>query len=100
MTAFNPSQLPPEVNTVEKLVAWGTTVLSELYPDATVVETPGTGTPRAQSGPFEVRSNSQQQWIMINRLTVDLSSTWRRTGKMWDDVQPLGSLDIPAEYLA
>lgn len=100
MTTFDKSMLPNEIDTVEKLVAWGSTVLSDQYPDATVIEAPGQATQRIQSAPFEVRNNSQSGWVFINRISLDLTPTWRRTGRIWDDVQEIGTDPIPYEYLA
>lgn len=98
MTLFDRNQLPQQIDRVEELVAWGTTVLNDLYPDVTVIESPGSATRRANSSPFPVVNGSTTSWIMINRLTLDLAPTWRRQGKLWLAVQPLGQLTIPPEF--
>jgi hypothetical protein len=99
MTAFQTSDLPSTINTVEKLVVWGQTVLNNLYPEVTSVEATGKAERVAQSGPFEVTAVEPTQWRSIGRTSIPLNRSWQRgVGKMWTHAEDIGSASIPTEF--
>lgn len=98
MVAFVPADIPSNVNTVEKLVVWGNTILSDLYPDLTRVESAGQAVRLVQSGPFLIEATTPSQWVIISRSSLSLPSNWRRNGKIWVNVTDIGPSAIPPEY--
>jgi hypothetical protein len=98
MTAFNVSQIPADINTIEQLHVWTSTILSDLYPTQTAVEDTGTAVRVANSSPYYVSSSSPPGWRLISRSSIPLAGTWRRSGQVWDHAQDLGTLPVPAEF--
>jgi 3D (Asp-Asp-Asp) domain-containing protein len=98
MTAFTPTDLPSAVNSVEKLVAWGGTILNDLYTTTTAIEATGVAERVAQSAPFLVTASDPYVWRLITRTSIPLQPTWRRQGKLWLYANDIGSLAIPTEY--
>lgn len=98
MTDFTVSDLPTSINSVEKLVAWGNTVLNDLYPTQTVTESVNQVERVAQSALFFITASDPQGWRLISRTSIPFSSSWRRTGKLWVHAQDLGTSPIPPEY--
>lgn len=99
MTAFTPSDIPSEINTVEKLEAWASTLLSNLNPDQTAVETTGSLTRTASSAPFYITASDPATWRNISRVSVPLSKDWQGGGnQIWNYVQELSATPIPASF--
>lgn len=99
MTAFSPSDLPASVNTVEKLAVWASTVLNDLNPNLTVIESTGQSQLAATSYPFRITASDPPAWRVISRTSIVLGDTWRRgNGKIWTYAQDLGTAPIPTEY--
>jgi hypothetical protein len=98
LTAFTTNDLPPGIDTVEKLSAWCSSVLNYLYFDSTVVENSGAGTRPAQSAPFEITAADPIQWRLISRQSLRLNKNWISSGKIWNYVEPLGSSNIPTDF--
>lgn len=98
MTAFNTSQLPASIDSVEKLSAWCSSVLNYLYNDVTVAESVNNNTRVAQSAPFELTSTDPFSWRLISRQSLPLSRDWISAGKVWEYAQPLGSATIPTSF--
>lgn len=99
MTAFNPSLLPPSINTVEELAVWAISILSELNPSLSIMESPGRPVKQAEIAPFYLESAATPSWAWIGRIVLTMPSTWRQgNAKPWDGVQELSSAAIPAGY--
>ena len=100
MVAFNAAtDLPPSIDTVEKLAIWTATVLNHLYPAATIVEGAGNASNQATAAPFQVTTNDPPNWIYIGRVSLQLSSNWQRGNtKIWANAQPIGNAAIPTEF--
>ena len=54
MTAFTPAQIPPSVDTFEKLNAWSSMVLNIINPDLEAIEGPGSPVKSSQFGIFKI----------------------------------------------
>lgn len=101
MTAFSTTDIPANVNTVEKLAVWSAQVLSFLYPDKTALEATGTAERVAQSTVFEVIAESPSQWRHGSRISVALNRNWMKgNGDIWEHVIDIGSSAIPTEFKA
>jgi hypothetical protein len=100
MTLWTPTDTPAAINTLEKLMVWGNTVLNDLYPNTTVVEATGTANRVVQSAPFFITASDPTVWRVISRTSIALDPTWRRQGKLWLAAQDIGSSGIPAEFKA
>lgn len=100
MVAFNAAtDLPPSIDTVEKLAVWTATVLNHLYPAATIVEGAGNASNQATAAPFQITANDPPNWIHIGRVSLQLSSNWQRGNtKIWANAQPIGNAAIPVEF--
>lgn len=98
MTAFTKAQIPPEVDTIEKLVVWSAMMLNQLYRTQTAIE--GDGQPQrvAQFGPYFVTNDNTTRALL--RVSVQLDNNYGSSGnKLWEEVQDLGIADIPADFL-
>jgi hypothetical protein len=98
MTAFNTSQLPASVTTVERLLVWATLVLHDLYPDETVIEYPGQLDRVIQSTPLFITASQPATWRHIGRTSVPMAKELTRGNKLWTYVQEIGTLPVPGEY--
>lgn len=99
MTAFTTAQLPASINTVEELVVWGLSVLSELNPSLTIVESAGRSSRQAEIAPFWLESASTPTWAWIGRFIITMPATWRQgTARPWDGIQELTTTAIPTGY--
>jgi hypothetical protein len=98
MTAFTPTDIPAAVNSLEKLEVWTMTILNDLYPTLTTIESTGSADRAAQSAPFYVSASDPPTWRVISRSSIPLQATWRRQGKLWIYANDLGSSAIPTEY--
>ncbi|NET91617.1 MAG: hypothetical protein F6K45_26715 [Kamptonema sp. SIO1D9] len=122
MTAFVASDIPENIDSIEKLHVWTSAVLNRLYPykdtivDVEINEADGSIIPvyetQAQMGyfltnaPWEdpankppgANSDYSQKWIAITHHTFDVQLNWleRRTD-IWQHIAPLGDLVIPLE---
>lgn len=99
MTAFQTTDIPASVNTLEKLAVWASTTLNHLYPQVTAMEASGLAERVAQSSPFEVTAVDPSQWRNISRLSIPLNRNWQRgSSKIWANAEALGSAAIPTEF--
>lgn len=99
MTAFAPSDIPSEVNTVEKLEVWAATLLSNLNPDQVAVESTGSQSRTASSAPFYITASDPAVWRNISRCSIPLSKDWQGGGnQIWNYAQELSAAAIPASF--
>ncbi len=99
MTAFNTSLLPASITTVEELAVWSLSVLSELNPSLSIIESPGRAVRQVELAPFWLESAATPSWAWIGRLVITMPATWRQgTARPWDGVQELSVAAIPTGY--
>jgi hypothetical protein len=99
MTAFSANDIPAEIDTVEKLEVWCSTLLSNLYPNLTAVESTGSAVRVVTSGPFFITASDPSTWRTISRASIALSNEWQGGGnQIWAYAQPFGNLAIPASF--
>lgn len=100
MTAFSPTDIPASVDSLEKLVVWGNTILNDLYPGTTAIEATGQASLVVTSAPFYITASDPATWRIISRTSIPLLPSWRRRGKIWEYAQDIGGSAIPSEYKA
>ena len=100
MTIFEISDIPSDIDTLEKLTCWTNLALARLYPDKNLVTTtdPSNGSPvtelAAQVGMFAV-STSPVNWVFLGRIALDIDTAWLEGGKPWNYIQSMGDGLIP-----
>lgn len=99
MVAFQTTDIPSSVNSLEKLLVWANSVLNEVAPSVTAIEATGSAERVANSGVFQISATDPVTWRCISRTSIPLSSQWRRgQGKLWTYAQDVSSAAIPTEY--
>ena len=99
MTAFNPADIPASVDTIEKLVTWGSLVLNVINPTQTVNEGPGSPAKVAQFGVFKVDETNKSHIFV--RLTMSLDDTYAyHNGPLWEVVSNFSTDSIPSSLTA
>jgi hypothetical protein len=97
MTALILSQIPTNINTVEKLHAWSGFVLQKVNPTKTIVEQSNTDPILVSSVTlFKADDLSQRALIRIN-LPLD-SNYAESTAPMWEAALEISNTDIPAAF--
>jgi hypothetical protein len=100
MTAFSPQNLPPGVDTVEKLVFWGVSILSELNFSETVQTSAGNSEPAASAQTYRFPYVSVNPERLILTSYLPLTKGWRAVPKLWvGGVAELSQQAIPSGYL-
>jgi len=98
MVLWVPSDVPAGVNSLEKLSVWSSTILNDLFPTLTAIESTGVADRVAQSAPFFITASDPATWRVISRTSIPLQPTWRRSSKLWLFANDIGSSSIPTEY--
>jgi hypothetical protein len=100
MTALNiATQIPSQIDTLEKLHAWSAQALFAINPTLTVIEGIGYTERAAQAGKFWVAADGKTR--MICRLSLEVSPDHlSATGKSWTFIQPLSNTALPANFSA
>jgi hypothetical protein len=99
MTAFLPSDIPAEINTVEKLAVWAATLLTYLNTDLTSVEATGSQTKTCSAGPFHVSASDPAVWRHISRISVVVEKEWQGSpNQIWNYVREFNTAPIPAIF--
>jgi hypothetical protein len=100
MTSINLStDIPSQINTVEKLSAWCSQVLASLNPSATTIEGVGYTERIAQSGVFYVAADNKYRRLI--RLSLEVSPDHESGGlRPWQYVQEISNTAIPAAFKA
>ena len=98
MTALNiATDIPSQIDTVEKLSAWCAGILFAVNPTLTVIEGVSYTERAAQLGRFWVASDAKHREIV--RLSLEVSPDHLSgTGKPWTFIQPLSNTAIPASF--
>lgn len=104
MTAFTTADLPPSINTVEKLIVWGLTLKAHVDPLVKTIEE--TGKPPQliySAGAFDLQLASGADWTyqrpsrFIGRVSIPLDALYK-TGKWWDFAEETSTIVIPAQF--
>lgn len=98
MTTINlASDIPSQINTVEKLAAWCSQVLATINPSATAIEGVGYTERVAQSGVFYVAADNKYRRLI--RLSLEVSPDHEAGGlKPWQYTQEISNTPIPAAF--
>lgn len=96
MTAFTSSNLPSDINTVEKLVAWGILVLRETAPTNAISEAVNVVNFQAD---VQESISPDGKPIFAGRVVFQELPLSSIAGKRWNAIQPIPrSADIPSYY--
>lgn len=94
MTAFNLSDLPTSIDTIEKLGVWVGLVLEEINSDLTAIEGSGPAASVADIGIFDVTQTKSVR--VISRVSVEVNKSFTYSGKkLWEEIKELSSTALP-----
>lgn len=98
MTAFTQTDIPANVDTLEKLAVWVGTALHALNYDQTAVE--GTGTPVrvAQNQLFFIDNTNEHRIMLRQSIVIDASFPYSGE-KLWTHAEELNQSSIPNDFL-
>lgn len=99
MTILTLSQIPTNINTVEKLHAWSGLLLASVNPTRQILETENTTEFVAR---YFVAIAFEGSTRLVERVSLPVDPTYvsDRTRKFWDFVQELSNTSIPASFLS
>jgi hypothetical protein len=98
MTSFTPSDIPTDINTIEKLEVWAAHLLAYLNPDLVAVEATGSQSRAANAAPFYITASDPAVWRNISRVSVPLDREWQGGGNIWSYARELSTAAIPATF--
>jgi hypothetical protein len=91
------SQIPSNINTLEKLAAWSGLALAYINPSITGVEGQGYTERSAQANPYFIQADNRTRLIV--RVSLPLSPDYLAGGaKFWGYAQDLSNTAIPALF--
>jgi len=98
MTTINiATDIPSNINTVEKLALWCCLVLQKNNPTKAVVEI-ANGTPEKCAQVALIRADDDSIRSVL-RLSLEIASDYAEvTTKFWESALELSNVDIPAAY--
>ncbi|MEH2082465.1 MAG: glucose-6-phosphate dehydrogenase [Nostoc sp.] len=100
MSALNLStQIPSQINTLEKLHMWSGQALFAINSSLTVIEGVSYTERAAQAGLYWVAADSKTRGIFRVSLAID-PTYLSATGKPWTFAQELSTTAIPANFSA
>lgn len=93
------TQIPSQIDTVEKLHFWSGLVLANINPSLTAIEGVGYTERCAQAGIFYVSADNKYRALI--RGSIQVSPDYLAGGaKLWTYAQPLSNTAIPAIFTA
>ena len=100
MTAINlTTQIPSQINTLEKLHSWSGLCLAYLYPDVTALEGVGYQERVASANLFYIAADNRHR--IITRASMQMSPDFKAGGqKLWNYTVELGNTAIPTIFTA
>ncbi|OUL34096.1 glucose-6-phosphate dehydrogenase [Nostoc sp. 106C] len=100
MTALNiASQIPSQIDTLEKLAVWTGLALANINAGITAIEGVGYTERVSQAGIFYVQADSKYRALIRN--SIQMSPDYLAGGsKLWTYAQALSSTAIPAIFTA
>ncbi|MDZ7970822.1 MAG: glucose-6-phosphate dehydrogenase [Nostoc sp. DedSLP03] len=98
MTAFNPAtDIPSQIDTLEKLAAWLGSALFTINPTLTVIEGVGYTERACQANNFWVGADAKTR--MIIRFSLEVSPDQASgSNKNWTYIQQLSNTPLPASF--
>lgn len=98
MTTLAKTQIPNQINTLERLMAWCGLTLGFINPTKAVVEAAGENPERVIQS-FVLRADDGTERLII-RASLPLDPNWRSqsTQAFWLNVTDLENVNIPAAY--
>lgn len=94
------TDIPTNINTVERLAAWCALVLQSSAGDVLISEIAG-GAPElaATSSPFHITATpNDYHFRLLSRQSLRLANTWASSNRLWMNVQELSTGTVPAEF--
>lgn len=98
MTAINiSSQVPSQIDLLERHLAWSALALDFLNPTLAVLETPERAEKCVQTSLFQAADNTYR---LLVRATLEVDPTYvnDRTKKLWMFVKELNNVAIPTGF--
>lgn len=93
---LNHSQIPSEIDTVEKLAAWCGLLLHRGNSSLKVMTSPGITDYVTQASIYTADDQTER---LVVRLDIELQTAYAASGaKIWTQVKPFSELAIPAAY--
>ncbi|MEM8780784.1 MAG: hypothetical protein AAGF26_18345 [Cyanobacteria bacterium P01_G01_bin.49] len=98
MTALTTTDIPNQINTVERLLAWAGLALGFINPTKAIVEAAGENPERVIQS-FVLRADDGSERLII-RAALPLDPNWRSndTDAFWLNVTDLENVDLPTAY--
>lgn len=98
MTTLTKAQIPNQINTVERLMAWCGLALGFINPTKAIVEAAGEN-PEKIIQTFILRADDGSERLII-RAALPLDPNWRSqsTQAFWLNVQDIENVNLPAAY--
>lgn len=98
MTALTiATQIPSQINTVEKLHLWSGLLLANINPAVTAIEGTGYTERCAQAGVFYVAADTKYRSLI--RCSIQMSADYLAGGaKLWTYAQELSNTTIPTIF--
>lgn len=100
MVAFNRTDLPLAVDSVEKNLLWCYQVLSNLAPTESAIEGTGVAPRVIQTQPWFIEASSPPGWRVLSRSSIPIASTWQRQGLLYQHALNISTATIPVELRA
>lgn len=98
MTAIAPSQVPPQLVTIEQYCAWSGLLLHRLNPTLRVLETENNSELACTAATFTADDNTER---LLLRINFKLDPNWQATAqKLWLATQAFSNTEAPSGYLA
>lgn len=99
MAAFQKTDLPDSVNTVEKLAFWAISVLNNIAFQDTVEEVSGVKQPLTVFQTFSYMDATTRKWRFVGRVSCEINPNFQRgDAKPWTYIQAISSNAVPAEF--
>lgn len=93
------TQIPSQINTLEKLHAWSGLALGYMYPTLKAIEGVGYEERVAQANVFYIAADNKYR--LISRVSLQVSPDFLSGGsKMWNYMMEVGNTAIPTTFVA
>jgi len=99
MTAFQRTDVPVEIDSVEKLYVWVSSLMQTLYPNSTAIEGVGEAVRTCSAAPFYITASDPPTWRFLIRGSIPLANAWQGgENQLWNYAQDIGDKAIPANF--
>ncbi|NJL03022.1 MAG: hypothetical protein HC910_21555 [Spirulinaceae cyanobacterium SM2_1_0] len=99
MTAFNTSDIPSDIDTMEKLAVWVAEVMLHLNGETRIQDDGRNFDIVAQGGVYQgsvAGDPDQTPWYHVIRLNLPLLRDYRSYDEIWDAAQEISTESIPS----